>query len=205
LQIPWEENVRRICRLKYHLAKIPEHDVDVCPITNPKIMRIASDSLEAKDKKKDEAAAKKVELSIRSSATSTLEGQCNGRGSIDSGIGRFTSFFVPRTTPRAQPSISSMLKKKEKKEAYRAMERCLFWSDIPLSITKNNPFWQSMSDAIVVVGPGYKNPTFEELLRPILQAKKDINSILAEFKQSWCLMPLLLLAQGLKTLPLRSC
>jgi hypothetical protein len=175
-----------ICRLKYHLAKIPGHDVEVCLKTNPKIMRIAFDSLEAKDKNKYEATARKDELSVRSSMTSTPEGQCSGRGSTDLGIGRFAPFFVPRTTPGAHPSIGSVLKKKEKKEADRAVGRCLFWSDIPLSITKNNPFWQSMCDAIVVVGPGYKSPTFEELRGPILQEeKKDINSRLAEFKQSW--------------------
>jgi hypothetical protein len=62
-----------ICRLKYHLAKIPGHDVEVCIKTNSKIIEF--DSLEAKDKKKNEAAARKAELSIRSSTTSTLEGQ----------------------------------------------------------------------------------------------------------------------------------
>jgi hypothetical protein len=82
--------------------------------------------------------------------------------------------------------MRSVLKKKEKKEVDRAVGRCLLWSDIPLNITKNNPFWQPMHDAIVVVGQGYKSPTFEELQRPILQEeKKDINSRLAEFKQSW--------------------
>jgi hypothetical protein len=79
-----------------------------------------------------------------------------------------------------------VLNKKEKKEADMVVGRCLFWSDIPLSITKNNPFWQSMCDAIVVVGPGYKIPTFEELRGAILQEeKKDIKSRLPEFKQSW--------------------
>jgi hypothetical protein len=145
-----------ICRLKYHLAKIPEHDIDVCGSTTQEIMRIAFDSLEAKDKKKNEKAARKVELSVRSSVTSTPEGQCSGRGSTDSGTGRFSTFFLTRTTPGAQSSIRSMLKKKEKKEANRVVGRCLFWSDIPLSITKNNPFWQPMCDAIVVVGLGYK-------------------------------------------------
>ena len=72
-----------ICRLKYHLAKIPEHDVDVCDHTSPEIMRIAFDSLEAKDKKKDEKAARKAELSFRSLATSTPEGHGSGRGSTD--------------------------------------------------------------------------------------------------------------------------
>ena len=151
--------------MKYHLTKIPGHDIEVCGSTTPKIMRIAFDSLEAKDKKKNDAAARKAELSFRSSATSTAEGQGSGRGSIDSGTGsrRLSPFFPELTTPGAQPSIRSMLKKKEKKEADRVVGRCLFWSDIPLSITKNNPFYNR------------------------------------------CVMPLLLLAQGIKSLPLRSC
>lgn len=66
------------------------------------------------------------------------------------------------------------------------MGRCLFWSDLPLSITKTNPFWQRMYDAIVVVGPEYQSATYEELWRPILQAEKqDINSRLVELKQTW--------------------
>jgi hypothetical protein len=177
-----------ICRLKYHLAKIPGHDVGPCPKTNPEIMRIAYDALETKDKNKDEKAARKNEISLRSSGTSAAEGQGSGRGSTDSGTAsrRPSSYFPERTTPGAQPGIRSMLKKKEKKEADRAVGRCLFYSDIPLSITKNNPFWQPMCDAIAVVGPGYKSPTFEELRGPILQEEKaDINSRLAEFKKSW--------------------
>jgi hypothetical protein len=115
-----------------------------------------------------------------------VQQQCSGRGSTNSGTGRFAPFYVPRTTPGAQPSIRSVLKKKEKKEADKVVGRCLFWSDIPLNITKNNPFCQPMCDAIVVVGPRYKSPTFEELQGPILQEeKKDINSRLAKFKQSW--------------------
>jgi hypothetical protein len=177
---------RGICKLKYHLAKIPGHDIEVCGSTTPEIMRIAFDSLEAKDKKKNYAVARKVKLSFRSSATSTPEGQGSGRGSTDSGIGKLSPFFPTRTTTGAQPSIRSMLKKKEKKEADRVVGRCLSWSDIPLSITKNNPFWQPMCDAIVDVGPGYKSPTFEELRGPILQEeKKDINSRFAKFKKSW--------------------
>jgi hypothetical protein len=177
-----------ICRLKYHLTKIPGHDIEVCGSTTPEIMRIAFDSLEAKDKKKNDAATRKAELSFRNSGASTPEGQGqgSGRGSTNSSIRRLSPFFLERITTGAQPSIRSMLKKKEKKEADKVVGRCLFWSDIPLSITKNNPFWQPMCDAIVVVGPGYKNPTFEELRGPILQQeKKDNNSRLAEFKTSW--------------------
>ena len=66
------------------------------------------------------------------------------------------------------------------------MGRCLYWSHIPLSIVKNNPFWKLMCDAIAVVGPGYKSATFEELQGPILQAeKKNIDARLTKFRQSW--------------------
>ena len=112
--------------MKYHLAKIPEHDVGPCPKTNPEIMRVAYDALEAKDKNKDAKAARKNEISLRSSRTSAAEGQGSGRGSTYSTIGRSASFFVPRTTPRAQPSNRSVLKKREKEEANRVMGRCPF-------------------------------------------------------------------------------
>ena len=43
-----------------------------------------------------------------------------------------------------------------------------------------------MCDAIIVVGPGYKAPTYEELRGPILQEEKnDINVRLEELKKSW--------------------
>jgi hypothetical protein len=85
-----------ICRLKYHLAKILRHDVGICPESTPEIMRIAFDALETKDKNKDEKAAKKNEISLRSSGTSTTEGQGSGRGSTDLGTmsWRPSSYFL---------------------------------------------------------------------------------------------------------------
>ena len=71
-----------------------------------------------------------------------------------------SSFFVPRTGHGSQPGIKSLVKKKKKQEAYRVMGRCLFWNDLPLNITKTNPFWQPMCDAIAVLGPGYKSATY---------------------------------------------
>ena len=114
--------------MKYHLAKIPGHDVGICPESTPEIMRIAFDALETKDKNKDEKAAKKNEISLRSSGTSAAEGQGSGRGSTDSGTAsrRPSSYFPYRTTPGAQPGIRAMFKKKEKKEADRVVGRYPF-------------------------------------------------------------------------------
>ena len=97
-----------------------------------------------------------------------------------------STYYVPRTTLGAQPSIRSMVKVKEKIEADKLVGRCFLWSDIPFNIAKTNPFYQPMFDAAVVVGLGYKAPTFDDLRGPIPQAEKvDCTQRLKEFKESW--------------------
>lgn len=181
-----------VTRLKYHLARIPGHGIGPCTATTPEIIRSGTDSIDENDRKKEEAAANKVEaaafghsqssrVSIGGSGT-----EASGRASTGSPSMRASSYFVPCIGAGAQPSIRSVVKKREKKEADRVMGRCLFWSDIPLSIVKNNPYWQLMCDAIAKVGPGYRSATFDDLRGPILQAeKRDINERLGHFMQSW--------------------
>jgi hypothetical protein len=182
-----------VYRLKYHLAKILGFDVGPCNNVSPEIMRVSHDAINAKDRKKEESATKKTKLaafkmyqsSPRISSHAT-EGSGRGSTAADSPVGKIPSYFVPRAGPGGEPSIKSVVKKREQQEASRLMGRCLFWSDLPLTITRNNPFWQSMCDAIAVVGLGFKAPSYEELRGPILQAKKkDINARLGEFKESW--------------------
>ena len=136
-------------------------------------MRSTHDAIHEKLRKKDEIVANRAELvafgqarSVGASLSTTI-GEGSGRGSTASPRGRagHTSHYVG---PGSQPSIKSVLKKSEKLEVDRVMGRCLYWSHIPLSIVKNNPFWQLMCDAIAVVGPGYKSATFEELRGLIL-------------------------------------
>eukprot|EP00253_Pinus_taeda_P015582 PITA_15582 len=187
-----------VTRLKYHLARLSGHDVGVCTISSPELIQKSLEAIDEKDRKKEEAERNKAESAGRSFGISSPDFDVEGSGPSGRGSTAGTpspatanatarsSFFVPRTGPGAQPSIKSLVKKKEKQEAARVMGRCIFWSDLPLSITKTNPFWQPMCDAIVVVGPGHKSVTYEQLRGPILQAKKqDINSRLAELKKTW--------------------
>jgi len=51
-----------------------------------------------------------------------------------------------------------MIKRKEKQEANMFEGRCLYWTDIPLRITKTNPFFQLMFDVVTIVGLMYKFP-----------------------------------------------
>jgi hypothetical protein len=71
--------------------------------------------------------------------------------------------FVSRTISGTQPSIRSLVKIKEKKEASKIVGRCCLWSDIPFNIVKNILFYQSMFDDDVVVGLRHKTPTYDEL------------------------------------------
>ena len=165
------------------MANIPGRDVGPCLKVEPELIRAAHDALQVKDGKKEATAAKKARLAafgIESSRQSISPTVGSGRGSTATSS---SSYFVPRTTPGGQPSIRSLVKKREKKEADKVMAKCLYWSDLPPSITRNNPFWQPMCDAIAIVGPGYRSATYEELRGPLLQReKKDINSRLTELK-----------------------
>ena len=79
-----------------------------------------------------------------------------------------------------------MIKNREKKDTDRLMGEMIFWSDLSLSITKTNPFFQPMCDSIIVVGPGYKAPAYEELRGPIFQEENNgINVRLEERNKSW--------------------
>ena len=51
-------------RLKYHLGKLPGHDVGLCIVMTPEIMRSAHDVIHEKMRKKDEIAANRAELQL---------------------------------------------------------------------------------------------------------------------------------------------
>ncbi len=140
-------------RLKHHLAKIPGHDVGPCPNVTPEIMRAAFDSLEAYEQKKAAEAANKAEQATF--VDMEVEGPSE-RGSTAA-----KSYFVPRSGPGSQPGIKSVINKKAHHEAKRVMARCIFWSDLPLTITRNNPYWQKMCDAIAVAGPWFKTTSYD--------------------------------------------
>eukprot|EP00253_Pinus_taeda_P036730 PITA_36730 len=119
---------------------------------------------------------------IESGSASTATSPSSPMGTHPS----ISSFFVPRTTTGSQPGIKSSMKKKEKVEDDRLVNRCLLWSDVPFNIAKTNPFYQPMFDAVAVVGPGYKAPTFVELRGPLVQDEKtECTARLAEFRASW--------------------
>jgi hypothetical protein len=123
----------RISCLKYHLAKILGFDVDACPKSTPEIMRIANQSLIDMANKRDavEARKKELELANRNTGTSASEGapvpqsHSSATGPSTSAVRSSTSpFFVGRSTPGGQPSIRSLIKRKETEEADKLVAKC---------------------------------------------------------------------------------
>ena len=82
-----------ITRLKYHLARILGHEVDICPKSTLEIMHIANKVLEDLGLTRDYNKAKKAQFA-RTGGIS--------EGSSTASIPPSTSsYFVSRTTPRA--------------------------------------------------------------------------------------------------------
>jgi hypothetical protein len=134
-----------ISRLKYHLSKIPGFDVDACPNSTPKIMHIANQSLIDMANKRDATEARKKELeratANRYTGTSASEGgpvpqsHSSATGPSTSAVPSSTSsYFVLRSTPGGQPSIRSLIKRKETKEVDKLVAKCFLWSGILLTL-----------------------------------------------------------------------
>jgi hypothetical protein len=180
-----------VYRLKYHLAKIG-NEVEICTESSEELVAKATKAIEEYSTNKKYTEAKKNEMASRSrsrGSTHTLGAMGVESSEIHSSQSVMptttSSYFMPRTTPSAQPSIKSMLKKKEKEEANKLVGRCLLWSDIPFNFARN-PFYVSMFEAASIVGSGYKPPTYEELRGPILQNEKaDCTQRLQELRDSW--------------------
>jgi hypothetical protein len=172
--------------LKYHLAKILGNDVEICKASTPELIHIANQSIFEMNKKRDQREETRLELANRYGSTSGVgESQSSSSHSTMPGPSTSSPFFVPRSVPRGQPSIRSMVKKKEE-EADRIVARCFLWSDIPFNIAKNNPFYHSMFEVAAIVGPGYRGPSFNDLRGPLLQGEKtDCTKRLGELRDSW--------------------
>jgi hypothetical protein len=74
-----------VYRLKYHLVKIPSHNVGPYSNVSPEIMRLAHDSINSKERKKEEAAPKRAEFATfkatQGSGISASATKGSGRGS----------------------------------------------------------------------------------------------------------------------------
>lgn len=166
-----KEFVGGITRFKAHIAKLPNKDVDPCPNSSPDLALEAARALNSIGKKKTRKQAFQVEqgVGLGNSSTSIASGSASQPSSC--GIGIY-SYFEPQTTPGAQPSITNLLKKNEKKHADLMIAKLIYYEGCVITIT-DNPFWQPTFDAACAVGPGYKAPTLVEIKGPLIRDLKQ--------------------------------
>ncbi|XP_031272895.1 uncharacterized protein LOC116131387 [Pistacia vera] len=99
--------------------------------------------------------------------------------------------------PRSQPSIKSVLARKEAKwRVDMAVARLFYDSCIPINVI-NSIYFQPMVDAITAIGPGYKIPTYHNLHVNLLRdARKEVQLLVDGYKKTWEDVGCTLMADG---------
>ena len=107
------------------------------------------------------------------------------------------SYFVPRTTPGAQPSLKSVFQSKERvRQADMAIARFLYDNCIPFNVV-NSVYYQKMIDAIAAAGPGYKGPSYHAVRVPLLRdQKKEVQLLVESQRRHWAEVGCTLMANG---------
>nr|XP_025703955.1 uncharacterized protein LOC112805843 [Arachis hypogaea] len=101
------------------------------------------------------------------------------------------SFFPPAATPGAQPSIKSVLQRKEIVEKCDiAIARWMMDASVPFNAV-NSAYYQPMIDAIANMGAGYKGPNYQRvrgylLSKLVEDVKKMIEGYHVIWKQTGC-------------------
>ncbi|XP_050290083.1 uncharacterized protein LOC126728272 [Quercus robur] len=174
-----------ITRLKYHLAGIRE-------IGNPYDV----------DEEEEEEEEDEVRV-VEKSPPQTL-GKRKSRGKdVDNDMGqirgkkKIKSYFAPRTTPGAQPSIRSALATKAMIDnAKMNVARWWYHSNVPFYASQS-PYYQPMIDSIAAIGSGFKGPSFYELRGPLLKnAVHEVIDFLLDIKNDWKVYGCSLMSDG---------
>ncbi|XP_057429892.1 uncharacterized protein LOC130722998 [Lotus japonicus] len=106
-------------------------------------------------------------------------------------IGHLGDYFMPRTTPGAQPTLRSAVQSKEVIEKCDiAIAKWMFDAPVPFNAV-NLAYYQPMIDAICSMGPGYKAPNMQRVRGFLLskwvdEVKKLVESYRNVWKQTGC-------------------
>ena len=100
-------------------------------------------------------------------------------------VGNIGNYFIPRTTPGAQPSIKSVLVGKEKKwRVDMFVARWMYDACIPINAV-NSSYYQPMFNVVASYGPGYRGPNYHALRVPLLRDAKREVQLIVDFHHSY--------------------
>ena len=177
-----------INRLKYHLTRIVCKDVVVCDKCPDEVTAEMVAALDAIREQTEKRARHKFEASMIGRSSMGPPDATPSTGGSTSAIAAkrsvTSSFFLPRTTPRSQPSLESFNEKK-RKEADMAVRRFWYHNYLSFNYAKSH-FYQPMVDAIASAGPGYKALSYNALRGKELDEELEcVKEQLETIKNSW--------------------
>ncbi|XP_061358953.1 uncharacterized protein LOC133303104 [Gastrolobium bilobum] len=96
------------------------------------------------------------------------------------------SYFIPRTTSGAQPSLKGVLQSKEVIwRAYRSISKWMIVSGLPFNAA-NDPCFQEMFDAVCNLGADFKAPTMHMLRGALLDSWVDeVHDLVESYRNVW--------------------
>ncbi|XP_058749530.1 uncharacterized protein LOC131622511 [Vicia villosa] len=96
------------------------------------------------------------------------------------------TYFLPRTTPGAQPTLKSVMQSKEVVEkCYLAIAKWFIDASIPFNAA-NSPYFQPAVDALCCMGVGYKVPIMHALRGNLLNKWADNVKIqIEQYRSIW--------------------
>ncbi|XP_061363637.1 uncharacterized protein LOC133307195 [Gastrolobium bilobum] len=97
------------------------------------------------------------------------------------------SYFMPRTTPGAQPGIKRVLQSKEVMEKCDiAISKWMIDAGVPFNAV-NSSYYQPMIDAICSMGPGYKCPNFYRVRGHLLNKwVGEVKKLVESYRTIYC-------------------
>ncbi|XP_061370284.1 uncharacterized protein LOC133313002 [Gastrolobium bilobum] len=96
------------------------------------------------------------------------------------------SYFIPRTTPGAQPTLKSVLQSKEViRKAHLAISKWMVHARLPFNAA-NSPYFQEMFDVVCSLGAGFKAPSYHMLRGDLLNSQVDeVKKLLESYRAVW--------------------
>ncbi|KAG4399713.1 hypothetical protein AAZX31_08G274000 [Glycine max] len=112
-------------------------------------------------------------------------------------INRIGQYFMPKTTPRAQPTLKSGLQSKEVIEKCDlAIAKWMIDASVPFNAI-NSAYYQPMIDAISSMGPSYKGPNFHRVRGCLLNKwVDDVRKLVDGYRIVWKQTGCTLMADG---------
>ncbi|CAK8564930.1 unnamed protein product [Lathyrus sativus] len=160
-----------IHRVKQHLDGVVGN-VEICKSVPTKIRFRMNQCLNERSKKR------KTPYVAESESFSAKEGELQIQmhpriGASKKNDARIGTYFLPRTTPGAQPTLKSVMQIKEVVEKCDiAIAKWFIDASIPFNAA-NSPYFQPAIDSLCCMGAGYKVPTMHALRGNLLNKWVD--------------------------------